>query len=127
VSKTRCWRGIYILIGCLLAIDGSAAGEVTCGEASSEALPAFMGATECLGETDSGDIEGLDACIAKTRNALSLIEYAEEMCAENTLLLPQMRFAKAQILEHLLVLEKTQAYNRGEIDAADVVQEILKD
>ena len=96
-----------------------------CDLAMLEIVPVYIDAAKRIGETDPSDVAGLDAYLAKMRNALELTESAEEVCSGEAL--SEIRITKAQMLKEISKIEKTQAYNRGEIDGEEMLKEILKD
>ena len=96
-----------------------------CDQASLEALPVYNDASECVAETHPSDVVATDTCLAKMRNALELIERAEAVCSGEVL--SEIRLARDGILDQIPKLEKSQAYYRGEVDATEVLKELLKD
>ena len=95
-----------------------------CDSASAEALPEYEASGNCPRESDPTNIAEIDACLAMGRHALGLIERAEMVCSEGAL--APIRSAKADLVEQIALMEKMQTFNRGEIDAPRMWQEVLK-
>ena len=95
-----------------------------CDSASAEALPAYEASRNCPKEANPTDIAEIDVCLAMERNALELIKRAEKVCSGRAL--TPIQRAEADLVEQISLMEKLQTYNRGEIDAGKMWQEILK-
>ena len=95
-----------------------------CDSAWAEALPEYEASGNCPREADPTNIGEIDACLAMGRSALELIERAEKVCSGRAL--TPIRSAEADLVEQISLMEKLQRYNRGEIDAGKMWQEILK-
>ena len=95
-----------------------------CDSASAEALPEYEVSGSCPREADPTNIAEIDGCLAMGRNALELIKHAERVCSGRAL--TPIRSAKADLVEQISLMEKMQTYNRGEIDAPKMWQEVLK-
>ncbi len=95
-----------------------------CDAAWAEALPEYEVSGNCPREADPTDIAEIDVCLAMGRNALKLIKRAENVCSGRAL--TPIQSAKEDLVEQILLMEKLQTYNRGEIDAGTMWKEILK-
>lgn len=111
---------LLLLAGCRPSDD---AVDTDCETASLETVPVVNDASKCLGETDPENLVGTDVCLVKMRNAIELMERAEEMCSGEVL--TEIRLIKASFVEQISIVEKSQAYYRGEIDADEMFQTYL--
>ncbi len=126
--------GVVVVVATLGCINGAAAdtreeldaivSAEGCDSASAEALPEYEASGSCPREADPTSIAEIDACLAMGRNALELIERAEKVCSGRAL--TPIRSAKADLVEQISLMEKMQTYNRGEIDARKMWQEVVK-
>ena len=114
------WLGL--LLGAL-ACDPSVS--LDCNLASRQALPAYQDSAECVGAVDTSDVVAVEECLTKTRKALELLERAETVCSGEVR--TEIQAGIEMVREEIPMIEKTQAYNRGELDAAELLEGLLKD
>ena len=86
-------------------------------------MPEYKASGICPKEADPTNISEIDACLAMGRSALELIGRAEKVCSGGDL--TPIRSAKSDLIEQISLMEKLQKYNRGEIDAQKMWQEVV--
>ena len=130
VGMTGVWV-VVATLGCIGSAGADTREELDaivsagdCESASAEALPEYKASGICPREADPTNISEIDACLAMGRNALELIGRAEKVCSGGAL--TPIRSAKSDLIEQISLMEKLQKYNRGEIDAQEMRQFMLK-